>query len=169
MSRAAVIALVLVTAALLQTAVFHHLSIGGFRPDLLLLVTVAFALRDGPLTGTTVGFVAGLLNDLLVVGAPIGPYTAALLLTGYGIGRLRQYLPGDAVLAPIAVAFASGFVVTVGYALLSRLLGDPRFTLDLMLSAGMLVGLYNTLLAPLVFSLTDSLSSRFPPQRAAPA
>lgn len=169
MIRAAVIGLVIITAALLQTAVFQHLAIGGFRPDLMLLVTVAFALRDGPLTGTSVGFVAGLLSDLLVVGAPFGPYTAALLLSGYGIGRLRQYLPSGAVLAPIAVAFASGFVVTAAYAILSRLLGDPRFTLDLVVSAGVLVGLYNTLLAPPVFSLTEILSSRFPPQRAAPA
>jgi rod shape-determining protein MreD len=166
--RAIVIALLLVSAALLQTALFQHLAIAGFRPDLLLLVTAAFALRDGPLTGTGVGFVAGLLSDLLLVDAPIGPYTAVLLVIGYGVGRLRPYIPGGSITAPIAVAFATGVLGTAGYALLSRLLGDPRFTLDLITAAALLIGLYNTLLAPPVFALTEVLSRRFPPQRAAP-
>jgi len=53
--RIGVVALVLLTGAVMQTALFPLLPLGGFRPDLLLLVVVAMALRDGPLVGIRVG------------------------------------------------------------------------------------------------------------------
>lgn len=167
MIRMAVIALCVLTAALLQTAFFPHLAIAGFRPDLLLLVTVAFALRDGPITGIAVGFSAGLVHDLLLMDAPVGIYTVILLAAGYTVGIVRPYMPSSAVFAPLAVAFASGVVATSVYAVFARLLGDPRFTIELAIQASLLVALYNTLLAPPVFAAVNGMSERFPTKRAA--
>jgi rod shape-determining protein MreD len=165
--RAAVILLTVVTAALLQTALFPHLAIAGFRPDLLILVTAGFALREGPLTGTVVGFVAGLTNDLLLVETATGAYTVILVVAGYTIGVARQYVPSGAVFAPLLVAFVSGAAVTGAYAIFARLLGDPRFTWELTLEATILVALYNTLLAPATFAALNVVSERFPTERAA--
>ncbi len=167
MSRAIVIALLLFTAAVLQTALFPHLTLAGFRPDLLLLVTAVFALRDGPVTGTAVGFGAGMLGDLLLAHPPLGLSGIVLLGVGYGVGVLRPYLAIGSVTPPLIVAFGSGIAATVGYGILSRLLGDPRFALDFVLQAALVVALYNTLLAAPIYSLVSSLSSRFPTQRAA--
>ncbi len=167
MTRAIVIALLLFTAAVLQTALFPHITLAGFRPDLLLLVTAVFALRDGPLTGTAVGFTAGILGDLLLAHPPMGLSGIVLLAVGYGIGILRPYLAVGTVTPPIIVAFASGIAATVGYGTLSRLLGDPRFALDFVLQAALVVALYNTLLASPVFKIVSSLSTRFPTQRTA--
>jgi cell shape-determining protein MreD len=106
------------------------------------------------------------MNDLLLIETPIGIYTVVLIATGYTIGILRPYIPSGAVLAPLGVAFASGAAATAGYALLARLLGDPRFTLDFVLEAALLVGLYNTLLALPLFAAVNTLSARFPRARA---
>ncbi|MGH3442985.1 MAG: rod shape-determining protein MreD [Nitriliruptorales bacterium] len=168
MSRTAVIALLLATAALLQTAVFPHLTIGGFRPDLLLLLTAAFSFRDGPLSGVLVGFTAGVLTDLLLVEPPLGATAVVLVAVGYSVALLRPYLAASSVTAPLAVAFATGVLATAGYGVLSRLLGDPRYTLELVAASSLIVGLYNALLAPPTFVLVDTLSERFPPERTAP-
>ncbi len=168
MIRAAVIALLLFTAALLQTALFPYLTLAGFRPDLLLLLTAAFALEDGPLTGTVVGFGAGLLADLMVAEQSLGLSAAVLTATGYAVGVARPFVAVGSVTAPVLVALGSGVLATGAYALLARLLGDPRFTPELVVEASLLVGLYNTLLAPLAFGAVRRLTGRFPPERAAP-
>ncbi len=167
MIRATVIGLTLATAALLQMALFPHLTLAGFRPDLLLLVTAAFALYDGPLTGTVVGFTAGLLHDLLLVQPPVGLSSAVLLGVGYVVGVVRPYLASGSVTAPAVVALGSGVLATAAYGLLARLLGDVRFDTELLVQASLLVALYNTLLSPAVMYAIRGLTGRFPPERAA--
>ncbi len=166
--RSVITALALVTAALLQTALFPQFALGGFRPDLLLLLTAAFALRAGPVTGTVVGFVAGLLNDLLLVQPAVGLSAVTLLLVGYGVGLARPYLAVGSVTVPVAVAFATGLAATVVYGLLSRLLGVTGYTLELVVEASILVALYNALLAPPVFAAVGWLVERFPSERLGP-
>lgn len=167
MIRALVIALSLATVALFEMAVFPRLTLAGFRPDLLLLATAAFALYDGPLTGTIVGFVAGLLNDLLLVQPPVGLSAAVLVGVGYVVGVVRPYLASGSATAPAVVAFGSGLLGTTAYGVLARLLGDERFDAELLIQASLLVAVYNTLLSPLLMYAVRHLSQRFPPERAA--
>lgn len=162
MTRAAIVALVLVTAALLQTSLFPYLMLAGFRPDLLLLVTAVFALREGALTGLRVGFAAGILTDLLLHQSPVGLSALVYLGVGYTIGLARPYLAPESVTAPVIMAFLSGLLGTAGYGLLSRLLGDERYTMALVLQASLFVALYNTLLAPIVSGVVSRLGRRFP-------
>lgn len=167
MIRVAVLTLVLLTAALLQTAVFPHLTIAGFRPDLLLLVAIAFGFREGVASGLRVGFAAGLLADLLVNQTAVGLQALVFLAVGYTVGVARPYLAPESVSAPLVVAFVAGLVGTGGYGLLARLLGDAAFTADRVLQAAVLVALYNTILAPVVVNAIGQLSERFPPERTA--
>jgi rod shape-determining protein MreD len=160
--RVGVIALVLVTAALLQTTLFPYLMLAGFRPDLLLLVTAVFALREGALTGVRVGFAAGLLSDLLLNQSAVGLSALVYLGVGYTIGLARPYLAPESVTAPVIMAFLSGLVGTAGFGVLSRLLGDERYTSSLVLQASLFVALFNTLLAPIVGGVVVRLTRRFP-------
>lgn len=168
MIRAAVIGLALVTAAVLQTALFPHLPLAGYRPDLLLLVSAVFALRDGPVTGVAVAFAAGLLADLLLVQPAIGLTAAVYVAVAYAVGVVRPYIAHGSVAASTAVAFVTGLVATAGYAVLSRLLGDPRYGVTLIVQGSLAVALYNTLVSPAAVALVDRLSDRFPPERTAP-
>lgn len=167
MIRVGAVALALISAAVLQTAVFPHLAIAGFRPDLLLLVAVGFGLREGASEGLRVGFAAGLLADLLTTQTPIGLQALVFLAVGYGVGVARPYLAAESVSAPLLVALVSGFIGSAGFGLLSRLLGDESFTAERVLQASVFVALYNTILAPVVFSLVGRLSRRFPSERTA--
>lgn len=166
-ARIAVITLLLVTAAVAQTALFPFLTLAGFRPDLLLLVTVGFGLRDGALSGLRVGFAAGLVSDLLLHQSAVGLTALVFLAVGYTVGFARPYLAPESVTAPVILAFVSGVVATGGYGVLSRLLGDQRFSTQLILQASLFVALYNTLLAPIVVGVLTRLSRRFPPDGGA--
>lgn len=162
MSRAVALGLLLVTAVLLQTALFPHLAIAGFRPDLLLLVTIALALDGRPSTALKVGFVAGLLADLLMDQGPVGLSALVLLAVGYGVSLARPYLAPDSVSAPLVMVLVASLAGTAGYGVLSRLLGDPRFTGWMILETSVVVALYNTLLAPLVTVAVRRLRRAFP-------
>lgn len=161
-ARLAVVTLLLLTAVLIQTALLPFVTLAGFRPDVLLLVVVAFGLREGPATGARVGFAAGLLGDLLLHQSAIGLNAMVLLGIGYVIGVFRPYLAQESVTAPLLLAFVASLLGTGGYAVLSRLLGDERFTATLILQASVFVALYNTLLAPIVIGVVSRLTRRFP-------
>jgi rod shape-determining protein MreD len=154
--------LVLVVAAVLQTTLFPSLTLLGFRPDLLLLVVVAIALREGPASGAVLGGLAGLMTDLLVSQAPLGLGVSVFAAVGYGIGQARPYLAPGSISAPLLLAFVSGALGTAGYGALASLLGDDRVSSTLLLQASLSVGLYNTLLAPIALGLIGRLFDHFP-------
>ncbi|HSK23971.1 MAG TPA: rod shape-determining protein MreD [Egicoccus sp.] len=160
--RVLAVGLLLVTAAVLQTALFPFLTLAGYRPDLLLLVTVAIGLRDGPLPGLRVGFAAGVLTDLLVSQSPVGIAALIMAVIGFVVGLARPYLAPESVTAPVIIAFASGVLGTAGYGVLVLLLGEERIAPVMLLQASVAVGLYNTLLAPVALAAVGRLSDRFP-------
>jgi len=161
-ARPLVTLLSVLTAAVLQTALFPALTLFGFRPDLLLLVVLAIALREGPTSGAVWGALAGLLTDLLVTQAPLGLGVLVFTGVGYGVGQARPYLAPGSVSAPLLLAFVSGAIGTAGYGALASLLGEDRVTSTLLLQASLAVALYNTLLAPIVFGVVRRLFERFP-------
>jgi rod shape-determining protein MreD len=154
--------LIVVTAAVLQTALFPSLTLLGFRPDLLLLVVVAIALHEGPVSGAALGAFAGLVTDLLVTQAPLGLGVLVFAAIGHGVGQARPYLAPGSISAPLLLAFTSGVTGTAAYGALASLLGDDRVTSRLLLQASLAVGLYNTLLAPIVLGVVRRLFERFP-------
>jgi rod shape-determining protein MreD len=164
--RVAATTLLLVTAAVLQTALFPALGLGGFRPNLLLLVVLGVALNDGALPGLRVGFAAGLIADLLTTQAPVGLATLVLTGIGYTVGMARPYLAPGSFTAPLLLAFVSGLLGTAGYGVLSALLGESPVTLPLLVQASLGVALFNTVLAPVVLGIVRRLSERFPAESA---
>lgn len=165
--RTLAVGLVLVTVALIQTTLLPELALAGFRPDLLLLLVVGFALRDGAGTGVRVGFAAGLLTDLLLQTSAVGLTALIHIGIGYTVGIARPYLAPESVTAPLLLAFLAGLFGTAGFGALSRLLGDQRFTIDLVISASLFVAFLNTLLAPIVLGLVARLDAMFPVEGAA--
>ena len=81
-ARVLVVALLVVTAAAVQTAVLPLVAVAGFRPDLLLLLPIAFAVHDGPEAGVRIGFGAGLVTDLLVQTSAVGVAALAYAVVG---------------------------------------------------------------------------------------
>jgi rod shape-determining protein MreD len=168
-ARTAVVVLVLVTAALLQTSLLPVLSLSGFRPDLLLLVTIAFALRDGLLTGMRVGFAAGIIADLLLSQAPIGLTALVFVGIAYAVGTARPYLAPDSLTAPLILSVLGTLVGITAHGLLSSVLADDPIAATLIGQAAIVSAIYALLLAPIVVGVVRRLSRQFPLEQGARA
>jgi rod shape-determining protein MreD len=160
--RLLLVGLLLVAAAVLETALFPALSLLAVRTDLLLLVVVAFGLRDGPVAGMRVGFAAGLLADLLLSQSPVGLSVLVFTVLGYLVGMARPYLAPDSWTAPILISAVAGLLGTAAYGTLARLLGDERVTTTLILQASLTVAMTSALLAPVVVRVVTRLTDAFP-------
>ena len=157
-SRLLLGAVTVATALLLQTAVLARLPLPGAAPDLLLVVVVAFALTEGPLTGTVTGFAAGLLADL---GADheLGRLALVYALAGYAAGLLADDRPRSPLLPPAVVAGAAVGAVLV-YAAEGLLLGDPRITWSAVRASLTGTVTYSVLLTPFVVPVVRALVRR---------
>jgi rod shape-determining protein MreD len=109
MRRAALSALLVGAALLLQLTVVNRLPLpGGGAPDLVLLVAIALALCGGAEAGMLTGFCAGLSLDLAPpAGQLVGEYALVFCIVGYGCGKLRGALGGSALLPLVAAAGAA--------------------------------------------------------------
>lgn len=160
--RILVIGLLLFTAGLLQTALFPHVSILGFRPDLLLLITTLVALRAGSLSGLRVGLAAGLLSDLLLQQSAVGLTALVFVGVGYTVGVAKPYLAIESITAPLLLAMVAGVVGTLGYGVLLGILGEPELRGLVVVETALFVGMYNTLLAPAIDALVKWINRMFP-------
>lgn len=116
MSSAA-IGLLLFISLLLQSTVMYRLSIAGACPDLLLVLTVMTGLLHGTRYGTAVGFIGGLLQDLLI-GRFLGMNALVKMVTGYLVGLTEEKVFKENFITP----FAAVLLGTLGSELLLWLL-----------------------------------------------
>lgn len=108
---------VVFVAALLQVVIVSSLVITGGAPDLLLVVVVALGLLRGSVSGAVLGFVGGLVVDLVTLGT-LGVTSLILTLAGFWAGRYAETTGRDRRLAPvIAVGTITVLVGAFGYVL----------------------------------------------------
>ncbi len=84
--------LVVILGLALQTS-WPGLVIVGFRPELLLLLTLIFAMLEEPWGAAGFGFASGLMKDLLVgkfIGLYAGTYLLMAILVGFVTKRLYR-------------------------------------------------------------------------------
>ena len=117
----------ILTALLLQTTILTQLPLPGAAPDLLLVLVVAFALAEGPLSGMSTGFAAGLLADLSA-DHQLGRLALVYTVVGYIAGLIEDDNDRSTILPFVAVAVSAAAGVLV-FAAEGALLGDPRITL----------------------------------------
>lgn len=147
--RVLVLALLIVTALLLDTVLLSNISIAGVSPSIAVLTVVAVGLTDGPESGLRYGFAAGVLVDLLS-GGLVGLSALVFLLVGFGSGVMRPFLTGSTLLTQVSAGAVGGGFGVFGYGVLSLLFDPGGLT-----GSGVLLGTVATaamsgLLAPLV-------------------
>ncbi|MEX0755847.1 MAG: rod shape-determining protein MreD [Actinomycetota bacterium] len=164
MRRVLVLALVVVTALLLQTTLLSDVTLLGAKPELVYLVTIVFAMLEGPSVGATSGFVAGMSQDFLL-NAPKGITALTLTLLGYVVGTMRQYIVSGSPILPTVIVGAGTFVGILFYGTVSFLLGQLDESFGYVLRIAALSGAYNAILTPLAFPLIRRLAEGSEKQR----
>ena len=82
------LALLVVLAAVLQTALFGDARVLGVAPDVGLVLTIAVAYRAGAVTGVIFGFASGLAGDTFLQ-TPFGVSALSYAVIGYVVGVLE--------------------------------------------------------------------------------
>lgn len=111
------IALLVIVAVLIQTALGSDLRILHVAPDIMIVITICAGLTGGTLAGAWVGFCAGLLADMFLASTPVGLSALTYCLIGAGIGVLRAtVLEENRMLFPVAclMGTAVGVLLFVG-------------------------------------------------------
>lgn len=147
-----------VTALLLQLTVVARLPLPGSAPDLLLVLVIAFALAEGPMSGMVTGFVAGLFADGLSTHE-IGRLALAYAVAGYVTGMVHDDTERS-TLQPFGAVALGALTALAAYAVEGILLGDPRITVHPVLQAAFSSVPYDVVLTPFVVPFVAGLVRR---------
>lgn len=147
-----------VTAVLLQVTVIGRLPLPGAEPDLVLVLVVAFAFAEGPMSGLATGWSAGLLADALS-DHQLGRLALAYAVAGYVTGMVQDSSERSTLQPFVAVALGAvtALACFVGVGIL---LGDPRVTLYATFRSLVSSVPYDVVLTPFVVPLVGGLARR---------
>jgi rod shape-determining protein MreD len=140
---------IFLVAAFLQWWWPTHFSFWGLSPQILLVLTVVLAARQGPDPGMCYGFLWGLFLDTMSPHL-FGANAFSLMLAGYVTGILRRQID----LMDVAPLFLVIFLATWGYFLTLGLLAVIFTKTFLWVGWGpfLVDPFYNCLLAPVAVS-----------------
>ena len=93
--------------AVLQSAIVRLFPAVNYQPDLLTVLIVFLAHREGRVVGQSVGFLGGILEDSIGL-APFGFHTLVRTALGYIMGFNREWRVEE---SPIAALFTCSYRV----------------------------------------------------------
>ncbi|MDD3140940.1 MAG: rod shape-determining protein MreD [Lachnospiraceae bacterium] len=109
MKRKIITFLIIVVCFILESTVFRYLALASITPNLMIIITSSFGFMRGKKSGMLVGFISGLLIDIMF-GDIIGFYALIYMLIGYGNGFFQQLFYEDDIKLPLVLICASEFV-----------------------------------------------------------
>ncbi|MFE3474892.1 MULTISPECIES: rod shape-determining protein MreD [unclassified Streptomyces] len=151
-----------VVALVVQVSVLARLQLPGAVPDLLLLTVLGLAFVYGPVSGSLIGFGAGLLADLAPpADHAAGRYALVLCVIGYLAGLVRPESGQlKSAFAPMAAVVAAALGSTLLYAGVGALVGDTAARHVGLGSLLLTAAIYDLLLAPFTVPLIMALARR---------
>lgn len=164
MRRTVSLVVVILTALLLQTTVFADIRLLGARPELMYLVTILFAMLEGPASGAVTGFAGGMAQDFLL-NQPKGITALTLTLLGYTVGLLRTYIVSPSPIVPVFLVAVGTFGGVLFYGVVSFLLGQLDTSWWYLIRVAALSGVYNAILTPIVFPIIRRIAEGSRTQR----
>ena len=100
---------------ILHLTVAGNIAIFQSSPNFLLLATVFFAVRGGPVRGEILGFIWGILSDISstsIFGSQAFMYT----FIGYIVGKLERMVDENKLSAQMVLVLVMSFLNLAGFA-----------------------------------------------------
>ncbi len=149
---------ILFTITIFQTAVIPHLAVLGVTPDLFLIFTIFYSLHVEIKRGAIVNWICGILKDIFSLGF-FGFSAFLLVLVGYVIGLVREFVFKDHPLTQVLITFISGIFYGFSYlAFLFIFFEDVKLTG--MAQKTLFSALYSAIVSPLLFFLFNIFRSK---------
>jgi rod shape-determining protein MreD len=157
-------ALVAVIAAVLETSVFAELPLAGATVDVVLVCAAVATIVLGVEDGLVLGFIGGLMIDIVVAARPMGAATLAILLTlGIAFVIARAVSAGRRIVA-IGLVLILTAVYHALFIVIMAVTANASPSFDQQTMAAILVAaVLNAILAIPVASLFGAIERRFGP------
>lgn len=127
MYRKITILFLILIAYLLQSTMIRILPMGGVAPNLLIILTSCFGFMRGKKEGMVIGFVSGLIMDVLF-GNIIGFYALVYMIIGYLNGFFASiFYPEDIKLPMVLITSSELLYCFVVYFFRFLIQGKVRF------------------------------------------
>jgi len=140
----------LLAAALLQTTALPALKILGVKPELMLLMVLAWSLLRGVEEGLVWAFLGGLLLDIFS-GGPLGASTLALLVVSFLSGLTEGSVARTSFVLPLGAALVGTLLYHSLFLLIVQLTRGAVPWADSLFRATLPSLAVNTLLMPVIF------------------
>lgn len=158
MLRLTVSIVLLVGLSLIQAAWLSPIAILGVRPDLGLLAVAWLSYRNGPVEGSSVAFVTGLIDDAMSA-APLGFNAAVKTLCGWLVSFLHGSVHLDRFLMPLLLGTGVTVFKGLWVGLLAILFGGRIEAYDLAGRTFWIEVAYNAIAAPVLFLVLSGIFS----------
>lgn len=109
MKRKIVTFVIILICFLLESTVFQNTKLFTVTPNLLIIVTSSFGFMRGKKEGMMVGFISGLMTDIMFHDL-IGFYALIYMVLGYLNGFFRKIFYDDDIKLPLILITASDFL-----------------------------------------------------------
>ena len=109
MKRKIITVCIIIACFVLECTVFQRLSFASITPYLMIIVTSSFGFMRGKREGMMVGFLSGLLIDIMFSDL-IGFYTLIYTVLGYANGFFRKIFYDDDIKLPLILIATSDFL-----------------------------------------------------------
>ncbi len=163
MLRKIITGLLIFLCFLLQSSVFPAISFAGIIPNLMIILTASFGFMRGEESGMIVGFVSGLLTDVLF-GDILGFYALIYLYIGFVNGKFSRMFYKEDIKLPIALIVVSdltyGLIVYILVFLLRGRLDFIYYFFSVILPECIYTIVVTILLYPVILFIHQKLENR---------
>jgi len=136
--------------ALIQTSWPETLKLQETAPDLVLVLVVFYAMRDGEEKAMLTGLVGGLYQDI-AVDTVLGHHVLCYVCVGFLAGTLSLRLVTEHPIVKAGLVFLAGLLHTAIFCLIQYLQEPARGLLVPWLAMGIPASSYSALMSPLLF------------------
>ena len=160
MSRAFVYASVVVMVALVQAAWLARAQVLGAALDPLLPLAVGMGILRGAESGAVVGVAAGLLQDLLSGGGPLGVNALSKLVVGFASGLFERSIYIENPLLPAIATFVGTLLGEVLLVIVALVVGLGVPSTSALVAKMIMQAILNSAIAPLLFRGIRAIETR---------
>ena len=121
MRRVFTIFILILISFLLQSVLFSYMNTRGFAPNLMLILTMSFAVMRGRREGLLTGFLCGFLYDVFF-GTLIGPSMFLFMIIGYLNGAFHRDFLMEDIMMPVIIITADELIFNLAQYIFSFLL-----------------------------------------------
>ena len=152
-------AVIVVTAALIQTTWLDAIRFQGVLPDLTLLLVVYFAVAEGEERAMLTGVLGGLYQD--VAGDTVlGHHVLCLVVAGYVVGRVARRLVMEHPMVKVGLVMGAGLLNGVLFTAVEYVQTPAKSALHALMTTVVPGAFYTALVTPLVFFVLARLFRR---------